>query len=180
MSIHTTIDAQMQLTQVQSRRFGRALVPRYTKYMRDEQKPIAAWIERTLIEKKWTAYRWAKETKGKVSATTITRATDEEYESITSIRVLSDLATAANVDPPIVKAAPIASGINALQLAEVLPYALAVMGCESPTDADLTLGARFLQSALEFLSGDPETAGDPQRLRSAMRAMFSTRPPAAY
>ena len=60
--------------------------------MRLEQQPIAAWIKATLADKGWTAYRWSKATGGKVNPETIRRALSDDYDGVTGLRVLHDLA----------------------------------------------------------------------------------------
>ncbi len=136
--------------------------------MREEQKPIAAWIRAILAEKSWTPYRWAKETDGRVAATTITRAISETYRGVTSNRILSDLAKAAGVAPPIEIAR---AGLPEDSLREVLSVLLTAMGVRVPDERDLAQGARLLRSLLEFHANDPEGLADPKSAALAARAL---------
>lgn len=63
--------------------------------MRDEQKVIAGWIERIATAKGWSYAEWAKKAE-LGAATTITRALKPDYESVTSIPTLHQLAVAAD------------------------------------------------------------------------------------
>ena len=138
--------------------------------MRPEQQPIAAWIKATLAEKGWTAYRWAAATGGKVNAQTIRRAISDEYESVTSIRVVSDLAKAAAVEMPALVSAPstkIAEACLYEMLTVVLEYMVVV-----PTDREvIQRGARLLNRAIAFVQDNPEVGSDPKLARFAMLAL---------
>lgn len=165
------VAANMQPRKPQSRRYGLSHSQCYRSVMRVEQQPIAVWIESVLSDKQWTAYRWAKQTRGKVNATTIKRAISPDYEGVTAIRVLRDLADAAAVPMPSLSDGPGDVIVSAAVLREILPVVLALMGLPQPSETDLDQGAALLRSGLQFLSGDPDIAADPTRARLAMRAL---------
>ena len=141
--------------------------------MREEQEPIAAWIKSTLEAKGWTAYRWAKETGGKVNVTTISRAMSPDYPSVTSSTTIHHLADAAGVPRPNFEPGePFA--FSASLLAQMLPPVLVAMGCSIPNEEDLALGAKLLQRGLAFAQANPEVATDPVRARIAMLALIDS------
>jgi hypothetical protein len=138
--------------------------------MRQEQLPIAAWIRATLAEKGWTVHRWANATNGKVNAQTIRRAMSHEYESVTSLRVVSDLAKAADVDmPALVSVADIK--ISEACLCEMLSVVIAVMDAVLPDQESIHRGARLLRRAIVFVQENPEVASDPKLARLTMLAL---------
>jgi hypothetical protein len=164
------IAANLQPYKPQCRRFVPTDRRCYTVGMKDEQKPIAAWIASVLAAKGWTAYRWAKQTGGRVNATTIKRAISDDYAGITSIRIINDLAEAAGVEMPNLADLPQGVASEAV-LIEILPVVLALMGLPTPSSDDLREGASLLRSALVFLADDAATADDPSRARLAARAL---------
>lgn len=61
--------------------------------MKPEQKIVAAWMLRVMQQKGWSAQEWA--VRAKVSATSVSRAVRDDYNSVTTIPVLDKLARAA-------------------------------------------------------------------------------------
>jgi hypothetical protein len=127
-----------------------------------EQQIIADWIKRTLQRNNWTAADWAKATGTGMAPTTITRAVDPDYASVTGTKTLHALARAAGVpsvldfletdqattpaapQPP---AVPSAESLSTL-LAAVLP--LAPRGRQ--TAESLRVVAAALESGLALLA----------------------------
>lgn len=64
--------------------------------MRDEQKVIAGWIERVRAAKGWSFERWAKEA-GLTHASTISRAVKPDFDSLTRVDTLHQLARGAGM-----------------------------------------------------------------------------------
>jgi hypothetical protein len=146
--------------------------------MRDAQRPIATWVAATLAAKGWTAYRWSKETGGKVNAETIRRAVEEDYAGVTSLRVVEQLALAAGVSKPQLSVTSV-DLVNEALICEILPVVLAAMGYPQPASDDLVIGARLLKVGLDFLQSNPEVADDPARMRFAMLALNGSGAPKA-
>ena len=67
--------------------------------MRDTQRIVAEWMRRTLRTREWTAEFWGR--RAGVAPTTITRAMQESYRGVTSLRALDKLARAADIDSPL-------------------------------------------------------------------------------
>lgn len=169
-TMRSTLAASLQLRNGKVAAHADAQTGAKLPAMRSEQEPIAAWIATTLNAKGWTAYRWAKETKGKVHATTIMRALSPDAKSVTGLAKIRALAEAAGVPMPAFLP-PSENLFSAELLKEVLPTVLLAMGCPIPDSDDLMLGARLLQRALEFVEANPEVADDPSRVRFAMLAL---------
>lgn len=68
----------------------------YGSAMRPEQKVIARWIERVRAARQWSFEEWARRA-GFKHASTISRAVDPKFDSITRIDTLHQLARGAGV-----------------------------------------------------------------------------------
>jgi hypothetical protein len=67
--------------------------------VREQQKPIAEWLNAVMAQKDWTATEWARE--AKIGRDTVSRAIREDYRHVTSTTTLLKLAKAAKVPAPI-------------------------------------------------------------------------------
>lgn len=64
--------------------------------MKPEQTIVVEWMQRQLEKHKWSAVEWARA--AQISPTTITRAMQPDYNSVTTIVVLDKLARAAGTE----------------------------------------------------------------------------------
>lgn len=108
--------------------------------MKDEQFPIASWMQRVMTEKGWSAEEWAS--KAKVAPTSITRAVKPGYKFVTKKATVDKLASVAGSSPD--QAQP--SGVNA----DVLETMLGVLLRHAPKGGYSGPGVRRLAEALEY------------------------------
>lgn len=64
--------------------------------MKAEQAIVAEWMQRQMKRTGWTSVEWAR--RAKISASTVTRATHSDYNSITTLATLDKLARAAGAE----------------------------------------------------------------------------------
>jgi hypothetical protein len=145
-----------------------ARVQCYSSGVQPEQKIIADWIERTRERLGWSYAEWA-ERAGIGAATTVTRALKPDYPSVTSVKTLAALATAAGepsildflqgADGPADRPTVVAPNAEALShlLGAVLP--LAPRGRQ--TAQSLRVVAAALQSGLELLAEQSANGEEP-------------------
>ena len=153
-----TIAAHVQVCQRHMCSVHRAALRGYPAYMHPEQKIIAAWVQSILERKNWSLSDLARE--AKVDATTIGRAKDPDFRSVTSVKtieaiaraagersLLDRLGTADGAEPARQVVAPSADALASL-LSAVLPLA----GPGRRTAQSMRVVAAALERGLQLLA----------------------------
>lgn len=117
--------------------------------MDPRQRPIADWMNATMASHRLSARAWAE--KAGLGKDTVSRATREDYEYVTSTRTIAKLAEAVGETPPGAAAAIPSAATFAAILAALLPAA----GLDAlPTDdVLLALGEALRDTLLELADG---------------------------
>lgn len=141
---------------------------KYPFRMQPEQRIIASWMRRVMELKGWSAQEWADEVG--FSATNVTRAMKEGYQSVTSIRTLDQLAKAAKVPSVLgfLASQPRSTPINVNDVTAVLRELLGSSGEWKESDAPHL--AEALLYGLGLAASDPATPASEETLKVAGRA----------
>lgn len=166
-----TLSAHVQTVNVQTSAVHKMPVRRYGYDMQPEQKIIADWMGRQLKRKGWTGEEWAQ--RANVSTSTVTRAQQETYPSVTSVLTLDKLASAAGV--PSILSYLEADTPHTLPSEAILSALFAGMlrglADRCPPEQTPQMLARGLQQALELLSRNPVIADSQPALTATAEAL---------
>lgn len=148
----------------------------YYACVQPEQRIIADWIERTRNRLGWSYKKWAEKA-GIGAATTLTRALKDDYQSVTSVKTLHDLARAAGERSILDFLAEQESGSTVPvpseeALAGLLSAVLPLASRGRTTAQSLRVVAAALQHGLELL-GDRSATDDAGALDVAARGAVS-------
>lgn len=136
--------------------------------VREQQKPIAEWLEAVLAQKGWTATHWAKT--AKVGRDTVSRAVREDYKHVTSTTTLLKLAKAAGVPAPLHLGAGVPGVPPAPVLAEILNELLTRLVPERDwPEAVLVALSRTLRHTLLEIAEEGDGQDDPDHARVVAR-----------
>jgi len=134
--------------------------------MKDEQKPIAAWMNGVIAKRRISARAWA-EAAG-MGKDTVSRALRDDYESITSSRTIAQLADAVG-EKPYGAAAAVPSEAA---LAAILQVFLSAFSPRQAIGQDsLQVFAASLRETLLHLADEPNAADDPRTSRTLARSI---------
>ena len=162
----------MQTVNAQTSAVHKMPAQRYDCDMQPEQRIIAEWMGRQLKRKGWTGEEWAQ--RANVSTSTVTRAQQETYPSVTSVLTLDKLASAAGV--PSILSYLDADTPHTLPSEPVLSALFAGMlrGLEGrcPPEQIPSMLARGLQQGLELLSRNPVIAESQPALAATAEALM--------
>jgi hypothetical protein len=151
----------------------------YRAAMQPEQKIIARWMSAIREKHGWSFAAWAE--KARIgSATTLTRAMKPDYESITSVKTLHQLAEAAGersildflADQTVGARVPAQTLPSVETLATLLAAVLPLAPAGRASDASLKALAEALRHGLELL-GEQQAIADHSALGVASRGVIA-------
>jgi len=143
------------------------IVRGYTALVRDEQRIIAEWMRRCLKRKGWTGKQWAE--KAGVNPSTVTRAMEDDYASVTSVPTIDALAKAAGATSPLDVLAD--DGRMVRPSVTALEVMLGVVLRELPENPDVTLLAQQLDQGFRLLERNPDMIENPDQIRGMAEAL---------
>lgn len=149
----------------------------YLVLVRDEQKIIADWMRRQLDRLGWTAKHWAEQ--AGVNPSTVTRAMEPDYASVTSLPTIDKLAQAAGATSPLeyLERNGSASHRKATPSEGALRIMLGTLLREDPASDRVYSLARGLGHGLAVLARNPEIAENEDKLIGVAESLSALLPP---
>lgn len=147
----------------------------YSDHVRAEQRIIAEWMRRQLDRLGWSGKEWAE--KAGVNPSTVTRAMEDDYKSVTSMPTIDALARAAGTVSPLAFMEHNGHGRGDVPSDDALAIILAKILPEDPRSPRLPLLARRLGYGLAILARNPELARNPDMLQGVAESVAELPPP---